>query len=151
MKVTEETEDRLLIEDRPLFLWVMLFGLGFVSLISALTGRVDGLMETVLVASLGAGMLWVGWRFEPYQAFEFNRDTGIFTHKMQRLTGSETWTRPIAEIRRATDEGNWDDGTRSHRVTLLTENGAYPLESGFTSLDRRATIDAINRWLGAES
>lgn len=151
MRITEDTQNRLLIEDRPWFLWAMFFGLGSAALIAALTGQFEGTFQTLLVAFLGALMIWVGWRYEPYQCFEFDRDTGTFTHRLRRITGSETWTRPIAEIKRATDEGNWDDGARNQRVTLLTTTGSYPLESGFTGLDRSATIDAINRWLGVSN
>ncbi len=148
MKIIENTSDRLIIEDRPVFLWVVLFGIGFAALASLLAGRVEGTFETIVVMALGIGVIWVGWRYEPYQVYEFDRSSGMFTHRLTRVTGSETFERSLSEINRATDEGHWDEGTRSHRVTLITKDGPYPLESGFTGIDRKKVIEAINQWLG---
>ncbi len=151
MKIVSSDVERLVIESRPWFLWLILFGLGAMAVVSALTGRVDGTFETVLVFLLGLGALWVGWRFEPFQRFEFDRATDTFTHTLTRLNGSEVWTRPLSGIERAAEEGSWSDGARSQRVTLLTKDGRYPLESGFTGFARQPLIDAINQWLDANA
>ena len=151
MKVLENTHERLLIESRPVFLWVMLYGLGSIAILSAVTGRVDGWASTGIVLLFGCCMIWVGWRFEPLQRFEFDRPSGVFTHKLTRLTGTETWTRPLAEIRSAADQGHWNDGSRMERVVLLTNGNPYPLESGFTGQDRSAIVGAINSWLGNQT
>ncbi len=151
MKVTETSPDRLVIEDRPWFLWLAFGILGGAALISALLGLVEGgWAERLLVGLLGAGALGVGWHFAPFQRFTFDRANSTFTHDIRRITGARTWTRPLREIRRAADEGNWSDGSRLERITLLTEDGRYPMESGFTSQSRNQVIKAINAWLGLE-
>lgn len=151
MKVTATSDDRLVLEDRPLFLWVMLYGMGGGALIAAATGQVQGLGVTLLVAGLGLSMLWVAWRLLPFQRFVFDRPKATFTHQIRRTTGGEVWERPLSEIRRAADEGNWSEGTRMERVTLLTTDGRYPLESGFSGTPRTDVIRAINDWLGVSA
>lgn len=148
MKVVETNPDRLVIEDRPWFLWLTLPVMGLAALVAALTGNVDGWAETLLVAALGAGSLWVAWQFAPFQRFTFDRTANTFTHHVRRLAGQQSWVRPLADIRRAADEGNWSDGSRLERVTLLTTDGRHPLESGFSSASKAPVIRAINDWLG---
>ena len=147
MKIVEQTQARLVIEDRPWFLWIILPCLGIPAIVSALTGNVDGWAGTIIVASIGIGALWVAWHFAPFQRFIFDRDTATFVHKVARLNGSQTWEKPLKDIRRAADEGHWSDGARLERVTLLTQDGRYPLESGYTGFSRKAVIDSINNWL----
>ena len=147
MKVAETTPDRLVIEDRPWFLWIILPILGAPALFAALTGQVDGWGATILVAALGFGTFWVLWHFAPFQRFTFDRSAGTFTHEVYRLRKYRVWERPLSDIRRAADEGHWSDGSRLERVTLLTTDGRHPLESGFSSQKRKPVIEAINAWL----
>lgn len=148
MKVVENSQSRLVIEDRPWFLWIVLSVIGGSALIGALTGQVDGWGTTALVAGLGAGTFWVLWRFAPFQRFVFDRTEAAFTHQVHRVTGSQNWTRSLNEIRRAAGEGNWSDGTRLERITLLTTDGRHPLESGYSSASKTPIILAINERLG---
>lgn len=127
MKIVLSTSDRLVIEDRPWFLWSILPLLGGPALFAALTGGVDGWGATILVACLGAGALGVLWHFAPFQRFIFDRPAGTFTHEVHRLNGRRVWTRPLADIRRAADEGSHSDGARLDRITLLTGDGRLPL------------------------
>lgn len=147
MKLVSQSPERLVIEDRPWLVWLLLYGMGAGAVISALTGRTDGLGETLLVLALGLGMLWVTWKFLPLQRFTFDRPGNSFTHEVVRLTGRQSWTRPLSEFQRAARQSD-GDATPSHRVALITEHGQYPLEAGFTGLDRRKITDAINAWLG---
>ncbi len=149
MKIVEQTPERLVIEDRPWFLWIILPCLGTPAIFSALTGGVDGWIPSLLVLCIGVAALWVAWHFAPFQRFTFDRKTLTFTHQVTRLIGSQAWEKPLSDIRRAADEGHWSDGSRLERVTLLTEDGRYPLESGFTGFSRKAVIDEINGWLEA--
>lgn len=148
MKVTLTTPDRLVIEDRPWFLWISLYGLSATFFFAALTGRTGGAVITLVVLLLGAGALAVGWHFAPFQRFTFDRPSNTFTHAIRRPSGAQIWERPLSEIRRAADEGHWSDGSRMERVTLLTEDGPHPLESGFSGQSRAHVIKAINDWLG---
>ena len=148
MKVIETTPDRLVIEDRPWFLWIILTLLGTSSIIAGFGGQTAGPTETTVVFVVGLGAFGVLWHFAPFQRFTFDRSSGVFTHRVIRVTGRKTWERPLSDIRRAADEGNWRDGARLERITLLTHDGnRHPLESGFSSQSRKPVIDAINEWL----
>lgn len=151
MKVVLSTPDQLVIEDRPWFLWVTLPVLGAPAIIAALTGQVDHWAATLVVLGMGVGCFWVLWRFAPFQRITFDRATGTFTHTIHRLNGAQSWDRPLSDIQRAADEGHYSDGTRLERVTLLTNDGRHPLESGFSSQDRAGIISQINTWLGTEA
>ncbi len=149
MKVTSSTPDRLVLEDKPWGLAIPLYGVGGGTAFAALIGRVDGIGASLLVGALGLGAIWVAWHFMPFQRFTFDRPSGTFTHQVRRITGTRTWERPLADIRRAADEGQWSDGNRLERVTLLTSDGSHPLESGFSGTSRDAVIKSINDWIGA--
>ena len=147
MKIVQTTPRRLVIEDRPWFLWLLLPVLALPSLYASLTGQIDGVWTTLLVGGLGAGMLWIVHHFAPFQRLTFDRDTGLFTHDLYRITGRARFERPLAEIKCAADEGHYSDGTRLSRVTLLTTDGRHPLESGFSSRNPKPVIQVINAWL----
>ena len=153
MKVIESTPDLLVIEDRPWFLWIILGVLGASSVLAGFSGQTAGPTETTVVFVVGLGAFGVLWHFAPFQRFTFDRTSGVFTHRVIRVTGRRTWERPLSDIRRAADEGNRRDGARLERITLLThDTDRHPLESGFSSQSRKPVIDAINEWLagGAE-
>ncbi len=146
MRTSTNTPDRLIIEDRPWFLWAALYGMGAAAVWGALTGRVEGAFETLLVLALGLGMLWMAWRLAPYQQFTFDRTSGTFTHSIRRLgRPAETWERPLADIEKAVTQSL--EG--SERVALSTPDGPHPLEAGFTGMGRKALTATINDWLGA--
>lgn len=150
MKVVSSTPQRLIIEDRPLLNWALLYSMGTAAIFTAITGWIDGTAQTLLVFALGLGALWVAWRLLPFQRFVLDRASGTFTHQIQRLTGHQSWQRPLDDIRRAADEGHWSDGSRLERVTLLTRDGRHALEAGFSGISRAGVIREINDWLGPE-
>ena len=150
MKIVEITPSRLVIEDRPWFLWILIPVLAGPALFAALTGQVDGTWQTLLVGATGVTFFWVMHHFAPFQRFIFDRDAALFTHAIRRINGGRSWTLPLGDIRRAADQGSWSDGTRLERVILLTKNGRHPLESGYSSRRAKPMIDAINSWLDGE-
>lgn len=151
MKIVEHTGDRLTIEDRPWFLWLFLPPMALGAILTALTGQYDSWGETLLVLALGLGMSWVVWKFMPFQRFVFDRPSGAFTHRVHRVTGSQSWTLDLSEIELAISGPYWIDGSRLERVVLKTNSGRYPLESGFTGLSRTKIVNAINGWLSDRS
>lgn len=150
MKIVEHTPDRLLIEDRPWFLWILIPVLALPALFASLTGQLSSLGETVLVGALGIGMFWFLHHFAPFQRFTFDRATGRFTHTIQRINGRKSWIVPLSDIERAAEQAHWSDGARLERVALITKDGRHPLESGYSSRRAKPTIDAINAWLSDE-
>ena len=148
MRIARNTPDRLVIEDRPWFLWITLGMIGAGALLAVMTDHFSGFVERFLVTSVGAGTLVIAWRFAPFQRIVFDRTSGTLRHTLKRVTGTQTWEKPLADIERATDEGHWDsEGDRLERVTLITRDGPYPLESGFSGRSARPMVEAINAWL----
>ncbi len=126
---------------------VWLLGLAAIS-VSA-TGQVGGTVETILVLALGIGVCAIAWQFIPFQRFEFDRPNGTFTRTIARVTGKKLQTRALNSIRQAAGQGKWSQGARIERVALLTEDGPYPLEYGYSRSERTEIIRAINDWLDA--
>ena len=147
MRIVRTTPDVLVIEDRPWFLWITLPVLGAPTVVAAFTGQVDGFWTTLLVGAIGLGVFWFMHHFAPFQRFTFERETATFIHDVYRVTGHKRWTVPLGDIERAAEQAQWSDGTRLERVALITKDGKYPLESGFSNRRAQPTIDAINAWL----
>lgn len=147
MQVVEETEEKLVIEDRPWFLAGVVWLLGLAALSAAILGQLRGPGETLLVLVLGAGTTAIAWYFMPFQRFEFDRASGTLTRTIARVTGSKKEVRPLSTICQAASQGNLNDGARLERVALLTDDEPYPLEFGFSGTSRTEVIKAINAWL----
>ncbi|MGI9388475.1 MAG: hypothetical protein ACR2O1_00325 [Boseongicola sp.] len=148
MRVTHKSKEMLVIEDRPWFVAGVVWFLGLAAISSVLTGQMDGIGETILVLALGLGAATIAWHFLPFQRIEFDRTNGKFTRKIARVTGSKWEMRSLTTIRQAASQGDWSEGgTRMERVALLTDDGPYPLEYGFSGTSRAEVIQAINSWL----
>ena len=148
MRITHETQEKLIIEDRPWFVAGMIWFLGLAAISAVLTGQMDGIGEAILVLALGIGAAAIAWHFLPFQRFEFDRTNNTFTRTIARVTGSKQTAQPLSTIRQAASQGDWSDGgTRMERVALLTDDGPCPLEFGFSGTSRSEIIQAINTWL----
>jgi len=148
MRVILETPEKLVIEDRPRFLAGFVWFMGLAALYAALAGQMRGTGETILVLALGIGACAIAWHFMPFQRFEFDRAGGTFTRTIARVTGKKQETRALSAIRQAASQGEWsEEGTRMERVALLTDDGPYPLEFGYSGSSRSEVIGAINAWL----
>ena len=148
MRITHETHERLIIEDRPWFVAGMVWLLGLAAISAVVTGQMDGIGEAILVLALGIGAAAIALHFLPFQRLEFDRANNTFTRTIARVTGSKQEVRLLSTIRQAASQGDWSEGgTRMERVALLTDDGPYPLEFGFTGTSRSDVIQAINAWL----
>jgi len=149
VKITENTDRRLVIEHRPWvmagFIWVM----GLVALYSGVTGvDMDSLAERLLVLALGVGATFAAWYWFAFLRITFDRDKGTVEHHSLRPFGSRSKFLDLARVKGARVEANWNsDGARLTRLALDTEDGRAQLEYGYSSGDRRALEDAINEWL----
>ena len=149
MRITHNTAERLIIEDRPWFIAGLVWVLGLAALSAALLGQTDGTGETILVLALGVGACAIAWRFLPFQRFEFDRPNDTFRRRIARVTGAKIEARQLSTIRQAASQGNWSEGARMERVALLTDEEPYPLEFGYSGSSRAEIIEAINAWLKA--
>ena len=147
MRVVHDTEDKLVIEDRPWFLAGFVWFMGLAAISVVLTGQTRGPGEVILLLALGIGVAMIAWHFMPFQRFEFDRPGGTFTRTIARVTGKKLEKRALATIRQAASQGSRSDGARMERVALLTDDGPYPLEFGYSGSSRTHIIGAINDWL----
>ena len=149
MKVTEQTPDHLIIEDRPWLFAIAIWGMSLAGLYAVLTGQIGGWGETLLVGCLSLGGILVAWWFFPFQTITFDRPSGMMTLKISRFTSARFAELPLDQIKRAASQGHFSDGgARLERVALLTKSVPYPLEPGFSSASRTQVIKTINEWLG---
>ncbi len=148
MNIIQNTHDKLVIEDRPIFIGGLVWFLSAAAVLAVLRGSTDALGETVLVTFLGVGGCVLAWHFFPFQRFTFDRKSGVLARRIARITGAKIKETQIADIKQAANQGSWSDGDRLERVALLMHNAdPYPLEFGYSSTPRKPIIDAINAWL----
>jgi hypothetical protein len=147
MKVTENTPDLLVLEDRPWLLAGFIWLMGAACLYAVLTGQTRGLAETLLLIFLGTGSLWVAHRFFPYQRLSFDRRSGRFTRVVARISGRKVTTLPLSDIAGAAVQSNWREGHRMERLVLITQSDRLPLEFGFYCTPRGPLADTINHWI----
>ena len=121
--------------------------LGVACIWSSLSGQTSGMAETVLVTSLGFGMLWIAHQLFPYQRLTFNKKTGLFTRVVARLNGRKITSHALSNIERAAIEAQWSEGTRMERLALVINGEKHPLEFGFYGTSRGGLVKKINTWL----
>lgn len=148
MKVTRNTEDRLIVEDRPLLVTIVL-GVLF---LGTLAGA---------ISAFAAGEFAVGVFFTCFTAFValfifvfvrrvqviFDRLSGTLTFRAQNLMGYKEIVHPLDDLSHAIKEG-YD----TSRCVLVFDKGmsegTHPVTTYSTSGPRPQRItDAINAWL----
>lgn len=148
MKITENTDRRLVIEHRPWALAGLVWAMGLAALCAGLTGAdMDGWAERLLVLALGAGTCFAAWYWFAFLRITFDRDRGEVEHRSLRPFGTRSKYLRLDRIRGARVEANWSDGARLTRLALDTEDGRAQLEYGYGPADRRALETAVNEWL----
>lgn len=153
MKVTTQTPDLLIIDDRP---WFVGLSLGIMALIFVGIG-----ITQVLDGELG-GLVFV-LAVPPFMAlffFIFVRRTQLVLHgpegwveiRQRTLLGFNAIRHDLAEIERAIVETSRSSDSDTHRVTLIIPEGQsagrHPVTQVYTSgggAERAA--NAINHWL----
>lgn len=148
MRIAENTAERLVVTERP---WALVLGATLAAaapLLLALTGyEMDSAGQRLLVGALGAGGLWLVWRYLPFYTLIFDRSAGHVSHHIHRVTGTLSHHIPLGEIDWAKIEVRWLDDTRGERLVLGLKDGPVPLEFGFGPAPRQPVADAINEWL----
>ena len=148
MRITENTDRRLVIEHRPWALAGIVWLMGLAALYSGVTGAdMDGWAERAVVLAMGCGTTFAAWYWFAFLRITFDRDSGKVEHRTIRPFGSRSKFLDLAKVRGAQVEAQWSDNARLTRLALETEDGRAQLEYGYGSGDRRGLEDAVNEWL----
>lgn len=149
MRTVHHTRHRLVIESRPWFLAVTVWGMGIAGLWTALFGGIQNFaVQSVLLGLALTTLALAHWGF-PYQRFTFDRRTAVFVRRIARITGAKTETLSLIDVDCAAAEADREENARMERIVLLTRRGRYPLEFGYYSSPRGPTVATINAWLRA--
>jgi hypothetical protein len=154
MKVTTNTPDLLIVDDRPLFIGIMLIlfillfvgvGLGLV-----FAGEPLGLVFALMGGGLGAGAFIV---FVRRVQVVFHRPEGYVEIRRKNAFRARKVRHALAEIDRAEVESSrTSEGATTYRTVLVIEAGQsvgrHPLTFAYSSgSGHRRVAEAINAWL----
>ncbi len=159
MRVSENSADRLILEERPwvfgIILIAAILGMCALALSSLMAGNIrDALGALVGIALLGL----VFWGLVRRTFVIFDRASGSVTWREQSLTGLSETTHPLDSILRADTEESQTIRKRGHKPTLRpvlclgVGEGAssMPLHSHYTSgAGPGRTVETVNAWLAA--
>lgn len=155
MKITADTPDLLIVEDRPILL-----GLGLIAFILIFVGVGVGLVLSgeswgSIFALFGGGMGLVAfWAFVRRAQVVFHRPEGWVEIRRKNLFGSSRVRFDLADISRAevaTSRGS--EGGATYRVVLVIDRGQsvgrHPVTLAYSSGASHHIVEAkINDWLG---
>lgn len=157
MKVTTDTPDLLVIDDRPLFLAIMLilFILAFVGVGFFLVS--EGIWAGLIFGGFGGALGLAGYAlFVRRVQVVFHRPEGWFEIRRKSLFSSEKVRHALSEISHAEIAVLRSTGTsNTWRVEMVIPEGEsagrHPITLSYSNgPGHQRCKDAINRWLGVE-
>jgi hypothetical protein len=156
LKVTTNTPDLLIVDDKPLFLGIMLifFILVFVGagVMIVMSGEPLGILFGLFGGGLGLAAFAV---FVRRVQVVFHRPEGYVEVRRRNLFGGNRVRHGLEEITRAElEESRSDDGGPLWRVALVIEEGPsvgrHPVTFAYSNgSGHQRAAEAINRWLDA--
>ncbi len=155
MKITTDTPDLLIVEDRPILL-----GLGLIVFIMIFVGVGIGLMLAgegwgIVFALLGGGLgLLAFWAFVRRVQVVFHRPDDWVEFRRKNLFGGARVRHKLSDIGRAEIEtSHGSEGGVTYRVVLVFDRGQsvgrHPVTLAYSSGSSHHLVEAkINDWLG---
>ncbi len=156
MKVTTDTTDLLIVENRPVLLAIALtlFILVFVAV--GLTVTMAGEWWGILFALFGGGIGFAAfWAFVRRVQVVFHRPEAYVEFRRRTLFGGSRVRHGLAEIDRAEiEESRSSDSGPTYRVVLVIDRGQsvgrHPVTLAYSSGSSHTRVAAaINAWLEA--
>ena len=153
MKITEQSKDHLVVRHVPWFVGGFMAIMGAVALYTSIfkPESFTNTAEAILVPTLGVALLGGAWWFAAIVTLVFERTGARMTFRESRLLRPSEKIFDLRQVERVQLQANWSDGSRLTRLALRTEDGVTPLETGYTSADRKKIMKAINAWLASET
>jgi hypothetical protein len=135
MKITQQDQSALVIQDFPYLIGVIAFPAALFLLYKSIATAVhSGLTRNAIGAGFGAGFFFlVGVLFTRRSVFEFDlihrqlrwRRGGLFSHQQGLV--------PFEQIRSATVQSLNSSGTHTYRVAVLTNEGEIPVTEAYST------------------
>lgn len=156
MKITTDTPELLIVDDKPIILGIALtvfilifagIGLGLM-----FSGEWWGLVFLVVGGGLGLGAFWA---FVRRVQVVFHRPDGYVEFRRRNIFSGSTLRFELAEISRAEiEESRSNEGGATWRVVLVIDEGQnvgrYPITLAYSNGGgHHRAADAINDWLSA--
>jgi hypothetical protein len=158
MKITTDTPDLLIVEDRPILL-----GLGLIVFIMIFVGIGIGLMLSgegwgITFTLIGGGMGFLAfWAFVRRVQVVFHRPENWVEFRRKNIFSGSRVRHDLSEISRAEIESSQgSEGGTTYRVVLVFDRGQsagrHPITLAYTSSASHHLIQAkINDWLGVSA
>ncbi|MBV7408007.1 hypothetical protein [Maritimibacter sp. DP1N21-5] len=155
MKVTTDTEDLLILEDRPLFLAIMLSGFILVFTAIGLLLLAEGVWAGLLFAGFGIVIGGAAhYLFVRRVQVVFHRPEGWFELRQKTVLANENIRHALADLSHAALEvSQASNGTATYRVSLYLPRGDsagwHPVTQAYSNAGgQQRCVDRINVWLG---
>jgi len=156
LKITADTPELLILDDKPLFLGVMLIVFILVFVGAAAMIVMSGEPWGILFGLFGGGMGLAAFAvFVRRVQVVFHRPEGYVEFRRRNIFGGSRVRHRLEEIARAElEESRSDDGGPLWRVVLVIEEGQsvgrHPVTLAYTNgRGHQRAAEAINRWLDA--
>lgn len=155
MKVTTDTPELLIIDDRPVLIGILMILFTLVFLGAGIAILLQGELMGLFFAAFGGGM---GLLFFVVMVRRVqlvcHRPEGWVEIRRRSLFGAGKVRYPLTEVSRAVLESTFSDGTPVHRVALEFDTGQSAgrhllSETYVSGSSRGRAVEAINRWLDA--
>lgn len=156
MKVTTDTPDLLVVDDKPLFLGIMLIVFILVFVAAGLLIVMSGEPLGILFGLFGGGMGLAAFAvFVRRVQVVFHGPEGYVELRRRNLFGGSRVRHDLNEIARAEiEESRSNEGGATWRVVLVIEEGQsvgrHPVTLAYSNgRGHHRAAEAINRWLDA--
>lgn len=154
MKLREETPDRLMLEDKPVILGILLSLAILGNCAAALFVAIDE--PLIGLGVMAGGGIWglAFWAFVRRTLVMLDRPSDLVVRRVASLTGQTEDTLPLSRITGAIVQSHQSTGkttSTTYRAALVVRGAEpFPLTKVYSS-GRGATraVEAVNRWLAA--
>lgn len=154
MKITRDTPEQLIVENRPWLMGLLLIGFTLVFVGVGIGLLVSGEWMGLIFGLGGGGIgLLAFWAFVRRTQVIFHRGQGYCERRERSLTGMQVVRHRLDEISRAVvEESRSSKGSTTRRTTLVIEQGEsagrHPITKAYDNFNRHRRIAArINDWL----
>lgn len=146
MQIVENTDQTLVVEERPRLIRAILWLVAGAQLYALLTVEEEAwrvaIVVFVLIGTAAAAVLGF-----PTMRYEFDRETGQLFRTRWYLGMRRRDEMALTKIREVRQEARWTGASRSRRLVIETTDGPSAMTPSHGSRDLAPVAEAINEWL----